>query len=118
MKLPLLISVPHGGLRVPSEVQQYCVLTRDEIRELADGGIFVAEQAKEEDLIDDIGYLDDAVDVVRKMAKIGKARVVEYRRPFSLMDIMSYKSESLLKLDRSTLYELSSPQVLYLWTAY
>ncbi len=24
----------------------------------------------------------------------------------------------LLKLDRSTLYELSSPQVLYLWTAY
>ncbi len=94
------------------------VLTRDEIDKLADGGIFVAEQAKAEDLIDDIGYLDDAIAAVRKMAKIGKARVVEYRRPFSLMDIMSYKTESLLKLDRSTLYELSCPQVLYLWTAY
>lgn len=94
------------------------VLTRDEIKELADGGIFVAEQAKEEDLIDDIGYLDDAISLVLKMANIGKARVIEYRRPFSFMDIMSYQSESLLKLDRSTLYELSSPQVLYLWTAY
>lgn len=31
MTLPLLLSVPHGGLRVPSEVQDICILTEQEI---------------------------------------------------------------------------------------
>jgi N-formylglutamate amidohydrolase len=35
MKLPILISVPHAGLRVPEEAQPYCRLTHEEI--VADG---------------------------------------------------------------------------------
>ena len=35
MTLPLLLSVPHAGLRIPAEAAPYCRLTRDEI--IADG---------------------------------------------------------------------------------
>ena len=38
MKLPLLISVPHAGLRVPPEVKDVCLLTEQEIKEDGDEG--------------------------------------------------------------------------------
>lgn len=38
MKLPLLLSVPHAGLTIPTEVSDLCILTADEIREDGDGG--------------------------------------------------------------------------------
>lgn len=44
--------------------------------------------------------------------------MVEYRKPFSFMDMLSVQSRSVLKLDRTTLYEFSTPQVLYMWKAY
>jgi formiminoglutamase len=37
-KLPLLLSVPHGGLEVPEEARSYCVLTLEQIREDGDEG--------------------------------------------------------------------------------
>lgn len=38
MKLPLLISVPHAGLRVPPEAEPFCVLSGKEIAEDGDEG--------------------------------------------------------------------------------
>lgn len=38
MKLPLLLSVPHAGLRVPPEVEPCCILTRRQIAEDSDEG--------------------------------------------------------------------------------
>lgn len=38
MRLPLLISVPHAGLRVPPEVESLCALTPTEIADDSDGG--------------------------------------------------------------------------------
>jgi protease-4 len=93
-------------------------LELDDVRRLADGGIFGAQEAVEEKLIDRIGYLDDAIDRAKSLAKIDKAQVVQYRKPFSLTDFLSYRKSNLLKLDRTTLYELGTPQILYLWSAY
>ena len=94
------------------------LLTEAEVERLADGGIFGAKEAKKEKLIDDVGYLDDAIEMVKEMAKIDQARVVEYRKPFSLTGFLSYRKPNFLKIDRTTLYELSTPQILYLWSAY
>jgi formiminoglutamase len=38
VKLPLLISVPHGGLTVPDCVRQYCILTPEQVLADSDGG--------------------------------------------------------------------------------
>ena len=93
-------------------------LTLDDVRRLADGGIFGAQEALEEKLIDEIGYLDDAIKLAKSLAGIDKAQVVQYRNPFSLTDFLSYRKSNLLKIDRNTLYELGTPQILYLWSAY
>ncbi|MCH7557069.1 MAG: signal peptide peptidase SppA [Planctomycetes bacterium] len=94
------------------------LLTLDDVRRLADGGIFGAQEALDEKLIDEIGYLDEAIELVKTLAGIDKAQVVQYRKPFSLTDFLSYRKSSLLKIDRTTLYELGTPQILYLWSAY
>ncbi len=95
------------------------VLTPDEVKELADGSIFGAQEALEKKLIDNIGYLDDAINLVKTLAGIGDAQVVQYKRPFSFGSIMGIESrQSLLKIDKNTLYELGTPQILYLWSAY
>jgi len=56
-------------------------LTREDIAALADGRIFTARDALEAGLIDDIGYLDDAIGAVKDALGIDKARVVMYHRP-------------------------------------
>jgi protease-4 len=93
-------------------------LTLVDVRQLADGSIFGAQEALNEKLIDEIGYLDEAIELVKSMAGIKEARVVEYRKPFSLAGFLNSRSQSVLKIDRTTLYELTTPQVLYLWSAY
>jgi protease-4 len=94
------------------------LLTLEEVRQLADGGIVGAREAVDKKLIDKIGYLDEAIELTKSLAGIERSRVVEYHRVFSLRSILSSKSADLLRLDRSKLYELGTPQILYLWSAY
>jgi protease-4 len=93
-------------------------LTLAEVKDLADGSIYGAQEALEEKLIDEIGYLDEAIEQVKTLAKIEEAQVVEYRKPFSLAGFLRLQSRNILKIDRTTLYELSTPQLLYLWSLY
>ncbi len=93
-------------------------LSPEAARQLSDGSIYGAQEALEVKLIDEIGYLDRAIDMVKSMAGIEEAEVVEYRKAFSLSDFLSYRKASLPKLDRNLLYELGTPEVLYLWSAY
>lgn len=57
-------------------------------RRLADGGIWVADQALEYGLIDQIGYLTDAVAAAARLAggDVAQMRVVRYQRPVTLVD--------------------------------
>ena len=93
-------------------------LTLEDVRRLADGSIYGAQEALNEKLIDEIGYLDEAVEMVKSLAKIEKAEVVEYRRPFSLARFLEARNSGIFKIEKSTMYELCTPQVLYLWTLY
>ncbi|HUW20511.1 MAG TPA: signal peptide peptidase SppA [Sedimentisphaerales bacterium] len=102
-------------LAVVAEGRQ-SVLTLDDIRPLADGSIYGAKEAQDEKLIDKIGYLDDAIDQVKSLAEIEKAQVVEYRKPFSFTDLLEAQGRSIPKIDKRTLFELRTPELLYLWT--
>lgn len=87
-----------------------------DVRRLADGGIFGAAEARDEQLIDHIGYLDRAIELVSSLAGIENAHVVEYRKPFSFADVFGSYGKSFLKINRTALFELATPQVMYLWT--
>jgi protease-4 len=93
-------------------------LTKNEVRGLADGGIFGAREAADKKLIDQIGYLDDAIKLSKSLAGIEDARVVEYHRVFSLSSLLSAKSNDALNLGLNVLQQFRTPQVLYLWSSY
>jgi protease-4 len=56
-------------------------LPEGRVRELADGRIYTAEQALALGLVDQVGYLDQALARARQAAGLEEARVIVYRRP-------------------------------------
>ena len=56
-------------------------LTREEVLTLADGRVYIAEQALEAGLIDRIGTLHDAIEAAKSRANIKAAHTVRYIRP-------------------------------------
>ncbi len=91
-------------------------LTIEDVRRLGDGSIYGAEEALGENLIDEIGYFEEAVEAVKMLAGVENAQVIEYHKPFSFSELLGAQSSGMLKLDRNTLYKFCAPQVLYLWT--
>jgi len=87
-----------------------------DVKRLADGSIFAAAEARDEKLIDDIGYLDKAIDTVSSLAGIEKAQVIEYRKPFSFTELFGSYGKSILRINRTSLFEMAVPQVMYLCT--
>ena len=100
-------------------------LQKGEIRRLADGRIYSASQAKQAGLIDEVGYLEDAIELAKKEAGIDKASVVTYHRaggykpniyssfgsdPTYLKGLPSFDPPSLM-----TLLNGGTPQFMYLW---
>ena len=81
-----------------------------EVRQVADGRIFTAPQARDLKLIDKIGYLDDALELARVKAGLDSPRVITYHRPGS------YKP-TIYSLMPDLDLEMAGPQFLYLWWA-
>lgn len=69
------------GGRFMERVQKHRVLSRADLETTATARIFLARQALDMGLIDEIGYLPDAIDKAKKMAGLpDTSRVVVYRR--------------------------------------
>ena len=91
------------------------LLTKEQARVLADGSIYNAPEALDCGLIDDIGYIQEAITLAKSLAKIDNAKVIEYEEPFSLENFLQAKS--FFKLDMNGLYSLTTPQLMYVWDA-
>ncbi len=72
-----------------------------EAQALADGRIFTGRQAKDVQLVDEIGDLEDAIQLAANVVGIeGEPRVVEPRRRFSIRDLLDSKLTTVFpKLD-------------------
>ena len=57
------------------------LLTEQEVKTLADGRILTAGEALEAKLIDQVSYLDETIDAMKKALNIEQARVITYVRP-------------------------------------
>jgi protease-4 len=87
-------------------------LSRDRILKLADGRIYTADQAKDAGLVDQIGYLDDAVAELRQAAGIESATIVTYTRPGEYKGSLYAAPVVNIDLD---LWPAGQPGFLYLW---
>lgn len=95
-------------------------MERDKVLSLATGGIFVADEALASGLVDEIGYLETAIGAAKELAKVTEARVVEYRRPPTLADLMGLgvKARQALDLRPERLATFATPRVMYLWKGF
>ena len=90
-------------------------LSEEQVRQLSDGSVYNAAEALEKKLIDQIGYLDEAIALAEILADIDNAEVIEYAQPFSLSSILISQGRSLWNIERNLLERLSIPQLFYLW---
>lgn len=101
-------------------------LAKEPIRKLADGRIFTAELARQEGLIDQIGYLEDAIEWIKQEAGLQSAKVVTYRRGrgrdnanvYSTFEPPTIGPLGLPRIDSGFLLRALSggtPNFMYLW---
>jgi protease IV len=101
------------------------VLTEREVKALADGRIFTAGGALEARLIDQVSYLDETIDSMKKGLNIEQARVITYFRPptfksniysqYSEMPTMGPQTINLISINAEELSLFSGVQFMYLW---
>lgn len=79
------------------------------------GRIFTAAQAKQFGLVDEIGFIDSAIDRAIELARLDRAdvRVVQYSRPFGLTNLFLSESQSS-RVDLASLLDLTVPRAYYL----
>ncbi|HHL40119.1 MAG TPA: signal peptide peptidase SppA [Deltaproteobacteria bacterium] len=97
-------------------------LDRETIRKLADGRIYTAGQALEHGLIDEIGYLERAVEIAKKRAGIEQALLVTYTRPgayraniYSGVPAAGPTTVNLINIDARALTAHLGVKFMYLW---
>ena len=89
------------------------------LNKLATGQVFAADRAKENGLIDKIGFLEDAVNRAIALAELDKDKVnvVHYKPEVSLASLlMGGQSQGRVGVDLQALLELSTPRAYYLCT--
>jgi len=82
-----------------------------ESRDLLDGRVFSAAQALEHNLIDGIGYLQDAIDQLVLLLDVEDIYIVRYREQMGFFDmLMASKMPQVPDFNA-----MQSPRFLYLW---
>lgn len=91
------------------------------VRKLADGRVFSGTQALKVGLVDEVGFLADAIEAAKKVASLDAAKVVRYKREPSLMDVLSGDMEGRVnvnagvQVDAQGLYDSLIPRFEYRW---
>lgn len=86
---------------------------------LATGQVYTAQSAVRNGLIDEVGFLEDAVDQAINLARLSsdEVRVIDYKPEFSVIDLMLGQAKAgKAGLDVESLAELASPKAYYLCT--
>lgn len=107
-----------GFVKVISEGRGLSV---NEVKKIADGRIYDGRQAKELNLIDGFGYLDDVIESVRKDEKLQDAMVVKYSENMGFGSLFNIGAQKMMgkDLELTGLMKLvsqpNSPRLMYLY---
>ncbi len=77
-----------GFVKVISEGRK---MTTAQVKNMADGRIYDGRQAKELNLIDEFGYLDDVIKAMKKDEKLQGAKVIRYTDSIGFGSLFSMK---------------------------
>lgn len=95
-------------------------LDADDVAELATGRIFTADQALENGLVDQIGYVDEALDDLEQKIGRGRLQRVEYEYPISFAEALFGSAESRQQTDPlQKFFNAGVPRAMYFcgWNA-
>jgi protease-4 len=95
-------------------------MSTEQVRTLATGDVYTAREAKANGLIDEIGYLEDAIAEAESLAGVSDSQVVEYKRPLSLSDLLlgvSAAGRASVQIDLQSLFRANVPRVMFLTQA-
>jgi protease IV len=90
---------------------------RKKLDEVATGEIFTANQAKAKKLVDEIGYVEDAVAKAIELAHLDgkKFKVVRYKQEAGLSSmLLGQESSKVQALDLKALLEMTTPRAYFL----
>ncbi|MBT3199024.1 MAG: signal peptide peptidase SppA [Phycisphaerales bacterium] len=97
-------------------------LTTAQVKTLADGRIFTADEALANGLVDSLGYMDQALAVAKTRSGSDRVRAVMYGRPVGhRANAYSMAPEvgaqfNLINVDTTTLMSMARPNFMYLWS--
>src|SRR5699024_5695730 len=96
-------------------------LAEQTVREVGDGRIYTGKQAKEVDLVDEVGSLDDTIDQLMVDHNLEDATVVEYTTDLSFFGMFAVNAQNFMKnkseLDviQNLLIESDQPRAMYIY---
>ena len=101
-------------------------LTPEQIKPLADGRVFTGAQAKENGLVDQLGYMGDAIAQAKAASKAARVKVVMYHRPMGYRanaysaapDAPTQPQVNLVNISMPQMLSAAQPSFLYLWTGH
>ena len=89
-------------------------LDRDQVKALATGQIYTADDAKENKLIDQIGYEEDSIESLKERIDLKNPRIVTYETPTSVLDIILGNSKAQQSSDPwKSFMESTVPRAMY-----
>lgn len=89
-------------------------LNRDEVKALATGQIYTADDAKQNKLIDEIGFQEDALEDLKHRVDLKDPRVVSYETPVALVDLLLGNARAQQTVDPwRTVMEATVPRAMY-----
>jgi protease IV len=107
-----------GFVKVISEGRK---MTTDQVKKIADGRIYDGRQAKELNLIDGFGYLDDVIQQMKEQEKLKDAKVVRYTEQIGFGSLFNFKVQKFIGADNEMtglmdiLSRPNSPRLMYLY---
>ncbi len=93
------------------------------VKKIADGRIYTGKQALDNGLVDQLGYLEDAIHVTKNLSGLAEATIIRYEKHHGLADIFSLMSRKLfqsstIKLEIPRFHEQDDIKPMYLWSGY
>lgn len=107
-----------GFVKVISEGRK---MTTEQVKKIADGRIYDGRQAKELNLIDGFGYLEDVINQMMEQEKLKDAKVVRYTEQIGFGSLLNLKVQKFIGADSEMaglmdiLSRPNSPRLMYLY---